>query len=112
MSVALNITTPYLLCQTDDPQGEAEPFKDDLRRHFDLYPAAQWDKEKGGESTAADVAAYVRSQRRDMFAAAALTGMLASREKQTWGVSDLGNVVANAWDIADAMLEADKEESC
>jgi transcriptional regulator with XRE-family HTH domain len=90
LSAALDVKAPYLLCQTDDPHGENKP--------FDV--AEQWEKEVGGVSTAADVAAYVRSQRRDLFAAAALTGLVArGQEPSTVGTTKM------AWKYADAMLE-------
>jgi transcriptional regulator with XRE-family HTH domain len=62
--------------------------------------AEQWEKEVDGVSTAADVSAYVHSQRRDMFAAAALTGLVArGQEPSTVGTTKM------AWKYADAMLE-------
>lgn len=83
LAVALEVSAPYLLCETDDPKGHGK-----LGPHPKMLTAAQ--KE--------------RRQRRDLFAAAALTGLLANPEINPM----IDGIAGGAWAAADAMLKADK----
>lgn len=95
-------SVPYLLCQTDDPKGGAEPFeKPSLPR--------RWDPPEP-PITRDDLAVVVRKERRDKFAAAALTGLLTrvpSLEPGGEVKINSKNAAKTAWLLADAMLEND-----
>lgn len=82
LAVALEVSAPYLLCETDDPQGYGK-----LGPHPKQLTRAE--KE--------------RRQRRDLFAAVAMFGLLSrGREFRTDIISE------DSFKIADAMMEASK----
>jgi hypothetical protein len=111
LCAALDVTAPYLLCQTDDPKGYAGRPPEPGIDYVDV-----WQAEKRAEQdaeAAAKVDAYVRQERRDKFARAALTGILANCY-QTANIQALiddkvgAHIVRDAWGMADAMLRADE----
>lgn len=109
LASVLGASVPYLLCQTDDPKGYEN---DPPEAWTHLYDSVPTGKSRTPEPpiTRDELAVAVRQQRRDMFAAAAMTGLLSSMTREADGSQHISgpNFAQSAWALADEMLEAEK----